>query len=529
MGSCLVSRRLVTSRRSLTTTADQWRQIIHERNPGINAFVHITPPAKVPSGHGPLAGTTVAVKDNIATVDSDTTCSSKMLDGFQPPFDATAVKLLREAGADIVGKTNCDEFGMGSLNAYSYHGPTVNPYQDSSDKLERRWPGGSSGGSAAAVAAGMCQVALGTDTGGSIRLPASYCGVVGLKPSYGLISRWGVVAYADSLDCVGVLASKVGDVRRTFGILSTYDLRDPTSATPEARSRSSKVVKKRLSRWDAERDATKPLRGLRVGIPQEYFPSELSPAVIKPVRNVIKSLQEQGASVVPISLPSTSYALSSYYVLASAEASSNLARYDGIQYGSHARPPPGSDVSKTSRNYAISRTKYFGPEVQKRILLGTYALTADAFDNYFLQAQRVRQLVKNDFNKIFSLPNFYFTDPLVASEQSRSPSSSSSSSAAPTQVDILIHPSAIRTAPKMQPTTATSEHKSEATDTDSYVQDVLTVPASLAGLPALSVPAPKRFLDREGDGWPIGVSVVGQWGSDELVMRVGEVVEQLGA
>ncbi|KAF5362481.1 hypothetical protein D9756_002206 [Leucocoprinus leucothites] len=514
MSSRLITQRLSNSRRCLNTAAtNQWRQTIAEKNPTINALVCSTPPPDAPLCHGPLAGVAVAVKDNIATYDSPTTCSSLMLDGFTSPFDATAVKLLREAGADIIGKANCDEFGMGSLNKYSHHGPTINPYEHPSGQTEKRYPGGSSGGSAAAVASGVCQVALGTDTGGSVRLPASYCGVSGLKPSYGLISRWGVISYADSLDCVGVLAKTVHDIRRTFEVIATYDARDPTSANTNARTRSSEAVEARLTRWTSDRKAGKPLHNIRVGIPQEFFPSELSSSIINPVRNVIRSLRDQGASIVPVSLPSTSFALSSYYVLASAEASSNLARYDGIQYGCHVRPPLGSDITKTSKNYALSRTKGFGPEVKRRILLGTYALTADAFDNYFLQAQRVRQHVRDDFNRIFSLPNFYFMDPVSQQQHQHSAD----------QVDILIHSSAIRTAP---PIDDVDENKDD--DLSSYVQDVLTVPASLAGIPALSVPVPKRFLDPQGDGWPIGVSVVGQWGSDELVMRVGKIVERLG-
>ncbi|KAJ3568283.1 hypothetical protein NP233_g5818 [Leucocoprinus birnbaumii] len=438
-----------------------------------------------------------------------------MLAEFTSPFDATAVRLLREAGADIIGKANCDEFGMGSLNKHSHHGPTINPFRPSSGQIEKRYPGGSSGGSAAAVAAGMCQVAIGTDTGGSVRLPASYCGISGLKPSYGLISRWGVVSYADSLDCVGVLAKEISDIRVTFGVLSTYDNRDPTSASPDMRSQSAEAIKSLLSKLEGNKDTKRPLDSLRIGVPQEFFPSELSPTIINPIRSVIRSLRAQGATIVPVSLPSTSYALSSYYVLASAEASSNLARYDGL----HVRPPPGSDITKTSRNYALSRTKGFGPEVKRRILLGTYALTADAFDNYFLQAQRVRQLIRNDFNRIFSLPNFYFTDPstiTVSQEQEKSRED---------QIDVLIHPSAIRTAPRIDDTA--DKNDGDESDLDSYVQDVLTVPASLAGIPALSVPVPERYLDPKGDGWPIGVSVVGQWGSDELVMRVGEAIERL--
>ncbi|XP_006461748.1 hypothetical protein AGABI2DRAFT_222615 [Agaricus bisporus var. bisporus H97] len=517
MGARLVSRRLAITTRSLNTAANQWRQAIADKNPSINALVYTTPASDAISSAGPLSGVTVAIKDNIATLGSPTTCSSVMLEGFTSPFEATAVKLLREAGADIIGKANCDEFGMGSLNKYSNHGITINPYQPPSGKFEKRYPGGSSGGSAAAVAAGMCQVALGTDTGGSIRLPASYCGITGLKPSYGLVSRWGVVSYADSFDCVGVLASTVPDIRRVFGTISAYDTRDPTSAIPEVRERSLEALNVRLSRWDSERGSEKPLQGLRVGIPQEFFPAELSPFVVKLVRRVLKSLKDQGATLIPVSLPSTSYALSSYYVLASAEASSNLARYDGIQYGCNVRPTPGSDFTKISRNYALSRSKGFGPEVRKRILLGTYALTADAFDNYFLQAQRIRQLVRNDFDHIFLMRNYYLTeDSSTKTEKPLGP-----------QVDVLIHPSAIRTAPPIEVEDEKSS-SGESSSLDSYVQDVLTVPASLAGIPALSVPVPsKLLLDVEGDGWPVGVSIVGQWGSDELVMKVGEAVQKI--
>ncbi|KAL9713419.1 Trimeric GatFAB AmidoTransferase(AdT) complex subunit [Leucoagaricus gongylophorus] len=367
-----------SSRKCLTTAANQWRKVISERNPIINAFVYCTPPsAPLEKSSGVLAGVAVAVKDNIMTYDSPTTCSSAMLNGFTSPFDATVVKLLREAGVDIVGKTNCDEFGMGSLNKYSYHGPTINPYEHPSGKVEKRYSGGSSGGSAAAVASGMCQVALGTDTGGSIRLPASYCGVFGLKPSYGLVSRWGVVSYADSLDCVGVLASNVCDIRRTFEVISIYDAKDPTSATSEVRAHASEELETRLSQWINDKKCRKLLQNIRIGIPQEFFPSELTSSIINPVRHVIRSLRDQGALIIPVSLPTTSYALSSYYVLASAEAGSNLARYDGIQYGCHVRPPSGSDITKISDNYALTRTKGFGDEVKRRILMGTYALVAE--------------------------------------------------------------------------------------------------------------------------------------------------------
>ncbi|KAJ3554845.1 hypothetical protein NM688_g2898 [Phlebia brevispora] len=333
---------------------------IESKNHDVNALVFT---ANVPEGaasvSGPLQDVSVAVKDNICTADMPTTCSSRMLKDFKSPFHATVVQLLREAGATLVGKANCDEFGMGSLNLYSVHGSVVNPYQPGSSTIpwsdrQRRSAGGSSGGSAAAVASGMCHVALGTDTGGSIRLPASYCGIPGFKPSYGIISRWGVVSYADSLDCVGVLGQKVEDIVQVFEILAKYDEKDPSAAKLETREKASAICQpfiQSLSLSDS-------LDGLRIGIPQRLYNSEVRPSV-------------------PVSLPSTPYALSAYYVIATAEASSNLARYDGIEYGLRVDPPPGADKTKTAHVYAHSRSAGFGPEVQRRILLGTYALTAE--------------------------------------------------------------------------------------------------------------------------------------------------------
>ncbi|KAF9525955.1 Glutamyl-tRNA amidotransferase subunit A, mitochondrial [Crepidotus variabilis] len=498
--------RRLSSRRAQAhySTQQALRQQLVEPNATVNAFVNLALSPKISQQTGRLAGLNIAVKDNIATKELPTTCSSAMLKDFVSPFDATCVQLLKSSGATVVGKTNCDEFGMGSLNIHSIHGPVVNPF----DTTDPRSAGGSSGGSAAAVAAGMCDAALGTDTGGSVRLPASYCGVVGFKPSYGLISRqavWGVVSYADSLDCVGVLGSDVAISLRVFEALCEYDPRDPTAAPPEIREDAFAHASTRLSSLGSE------MTGLRIGIPQEYFPKELSQEVIEPFRQVILQLKEQGAIIVPVSLPSTSYALSSYYVLASAEASSNLARYDGIQYGSYVRPSPSTDLSITANVYAQSRSQGFGAEVQKRMLLGTYALSADAFDNYFLQAQRVRQMIKNDFDRVFSMSN-YFSDAVP----------SDGSFTAARQVDVLLHPSAIRTAPSLS-----INEKVEA-DLSSYVQDVLTVPASLAGLPAVSVPLGKYESAVKGDTrWPIGVSVVGQWGTDRLVLKVGRLLESL--
>ncbi|KAF8159381.1 amidase signature domain-containing protein, partial [Crassisporium funariophilum] len=464
----------------------------------------------------PLSGLSVAVKDNIVTSKLPTTCSSAILQDFISPFDATVVKLLQNSGADIIGKTNCDEFGMGSLNIHSAHGPVKNPYNLSPERVsdEERSAGGSSGGSAAAVAAGMCDAALGTDTGGSVRLPASYCGVVGLKPSYGLVSRWGVVSYADSLDCVGVLASRVKMAKRVFDTIAVHDDLDPTAAPQEIRELASQGIQKQIT---SSRSMGSILQGLSVGIPQEYFPSELSLDITERVRQVITQLKAHGATIVPVSLPSTSYALSSYYVLASAEASSNMARYDGVQYGMFVKPVPGTNLTQTSDVYAQTRSAGFGIEVQKRILLGTYALSADAFDNYFLQAQRVRQLIKSDFNRAFRIPNYFSDSPIPVPN--------------PTGVDVLLHASAIRSAPLLAAKNSKFGSGSDInSDLGAYVQDVLTVPASLAGLPALSVPIGRR-MDANASGdtaeehWPIGISVVGQWGTDELVLAVGEAIE----
>ncbi|GJJ11191.1 hypothetical protein Clacol_005423 [Clathrus columnatus] len=442
-----------------------------------------------------------------------------------PGYDATVVNLLLENGAQILGKTNCDEFGMGSLSIHSFFKPVINPFTPANvppaKKSEPRSAGGSSGGSAAIATHKLCFAALATDTGGSTRLPAAYCGVAGLKPSYGLISRWGVIAFADSLDTVGIIASKVENIRRVYVILipvesdvvAQYDERDPTSVPVDIRNAAHDACE----HFPVLEDIND-LGKLRIGIPQEYFPAELGDTVLKPFRRVLQALEQRGASLIPVSLPSTKYALSAYYVLASAEASSNMARYDGVRYGMQYRPPYDADLSKTSDVYAHTRSFYFGKEVKKRILLGTYALTAEsvhnvsvmehipnqpifrAFDNYYLKAQELRKLIRQDFNNVFRIPNVL--------------QSSNTSKTTTTQgVDILLHPTTIRTAPLL------SEISDKGLDT--YVQDVLTVPASLAGIPAISIPS---IAD---DGWPVGTSIVGQWGSDEKVLKVAELMEKL--
>ncbi|KAI6116779.1 amidase signature domain-containing protein [Pisolithus croceorrhizus] len=480
-------------------------------NAGVNALTSVSSERK-PRRYGQLQGLSVAVKDNICTSSLPTTCSSAMLHQYQSPFDATVVRLLRDAGAHIVGKTNCDEFGMGSLNMNSVHGAVVNPFQAQTTsnvpptQTERRSAGGSSGGSAASVAAGICDAALGTDTGGSVRLPASYCGVVGLKPSYGIISRWGVVSFADSLDCVGILGKSVNTVKRVFDTVAVYDHRDPTAATPELREKTRPL---NASFFPATTSTHQPrsLEGLRVGVPLEYFPSELDPSLVNVLRAVLRRLGEAGATLTSVTVPATQYALSAYYVITSAEASSNLARFDSVRYGLRTATPPGATTSKSSDVFAYSRSAGLGKEVQKRILLGTYALTADAFDNYFLQAQRVRLHVRRDFDRVFRYPCALLAQP-------RPPRDG---------VDVLLHPSAIRTAPPLDRGEQGSHGGGKAVPgLSEYLQDIMTVPASLAGLPALSIPVGKG-----ADGWPVGVSVVGQWGCDDLVMRVGKAIEEL--
>lgn len=461
-----------------------------------NALVAELPSMASDSSEGPLAGWTAAIKANICVRGAPTSCSSAMLQHYESTFDAASVSILRDAGADLRYITNCDEFGMGSNNVHSFHGAVRNPATPASaeashsssgvawDMEQARSAGGSSGGSAAAVRAGVVRFALGSDTGGSIRLPAAYCGVVGLKPSYGMVSRWGLVSYADSLDTVGVLARTVEDAEQVYDVLAQHDSRDPTSAKTAARAQASSAVKDVLASLPSS-PSSQPLKGLRVGIPQEYFPVELRPRVLPPFRRAANAIEQLGAEVVSISLPSTSSALSAYYIISSAEASSNLARYDGVEYGMRKPPVPGHHP------YAATRTAGFGDEVRKRILLGTFALTADAFDNFFLQASRIRAAIQSDFARALRISN---------------PGSKDG-------VDVILHPSAVDTAP----TLASAMDRSES-GAEEYVQDILTVPASLAGLPALAIPAGVA----EDDGWPVGVTLVSQWGCDKLLLHVAK-------
>ncbi|TQB68207.1 Trimeric GatFAB AmidoTransferase(AdT) complex subunit [Monascus purpureus] len=398
-------------------------------------------------------GRLISVKDNICTHSLPTTCASGILDGFTSPFSATVIEQLEDAGAVVAGKTNLDEFGMGSHSINSRFGAVRNPRQDRGEYLSA---GGSSGGSAVAVAAGQCYAALGTDTGGSVRLPAAYTGTVGFKPSYGLISRWGVVA--------------------------------PPLAS---------------------RGASSPLR---IGIPIEYNITELAPSVRHAWLLSLEHLRKQGHTIHPVSLPVTRLALSAYYVLAPAEASSNLAKYDGVRYGNRYEDYD-SENQPDGYVYARTRGELFGPEVKRRILLGTFSLSADAIDNYFIQAQRVRRLVQHDFNAIFKAEH-----PLVARSEHKARKNPEQA-----DVDVIVCPTSPSPPPQLSSLMGPGSMSSPL---NAYVNDVFTVPASLAGLPAVSVPVYVTD-DTQKPKKPdlVGIQVVGQYGDDALVLKAAELLE----
>ncbi|KAM0720711.1 hypothetical protein Q7P37_004848 [Cladosporium fusiforme] len=485
---------LYRSRNALLLSARRFQHHVSARKQpsGLNAIIHHAEDKSVRASSGPLSGRSIAVKDNIATASQPSTAASKVLSGFTSPFDATVVKLLQNAGASISSKASLDEFGMGSHSQTSFDGPVLSSFSRQGEPLS---PGGSSGGSAVAVATGEAWAALGTDTGGSVRLPAAYCGIVGFKPSYGLLSRWGVIQYANSLDTVGVLARNVADTGKVFNALNAHDKNDPTSL--------SGAVRQRLASQD------KPKKGaLRIGVPSEYNIEELTAPVRAAWEQTLSRLQQAGHTLVSVSLPATRQALSAYYVLAPAEASSNLAKYDGVRYGHRTS---GSDAvpKENSPLYASTRGEGFGEEVRRRILLGAYALSSEAIDNYFIQAQKVRRLVQQDFDSVFAAHN-----PLLDAPEGK----------ADEGVDFLITP----TAPTLPPTLAELKRQ---TIVESYMLDVFTVPASLAGLPALSVPIPlpedaRRDLGEE-DVQSVGIQVIGQYGSDESVLDAGRIIEEL--
>ncbi len=406
----------------------------------------------------PLSGIPVVIKDNICVKDEETTCSSKILKGFKPPYDATVIKKLKDARAVLTGKANMDEFAFGSSCETSCYGPTRNPWD-----LERI-PGGSSGGSAASVASGQAVMALGSDTGGSIRQPAAMCGVVGLKPTYGRVSRYGLIAFASSLDQIGPLTKDVEDAALVLGVIAGYDEMDSTSV-------DTKVP-------DYKKSLVKDIKGLRIGIPKEYFIEGIEPEVLKAVKDAIRLLESMGAVVKDVSLPHTEYAVSTYYIIAPAEASSNLARFDGVQYGFRAKNP--KDLIDM---YIQTRSQGFGDEAKRRILLGTYVLSSGYYEAYYLKAQKVRTRIREDFSKVFG------------------------------SVDCIVTPTS--------PTTAFKIGEKTEDPLSMYLSDIFTIPANLAGVPAMSIPC--GFTKRD---LPIGLQILADAFKEEVIFNVAYAYEQ---
>ncbi|KAL8758026.1 MAG: hypothetical protein Q9199_001810 [Rusavskia elegans] len=440
-----------------------------------------------------IDGQLIAIKDNVCTTDQPTTCASETLQAFYSPFSATVVERLKAAGAMIAGKTNLDEFGMGSHGVNSVHGPVKS---SGTISASQRSVGGSSGGSALATSTRQCFAALGTDTGGSVRLPAAWTGTVGFKPSYGIGSRWGVVAYANSLDTVGVIARSVEAAKQVYDVIKGHDPRDPTTISSLTRSR----IRSQLSYRPRNKN-------LRIGIPREYLLKELHPSIHKQWSLALQFLRRKGHSVHLTSLPTTKAALAAYYVLAPAEASSNLAKYDGVRYGKKAP----NDRDKSNVLFSNTRGHNFGAEVRRRVLLGSYTLSSTAINNYFIRAQKVRRMVQDDFNKVFAMKH-----PLLQHHQGIPSSILTEENGEGTGVDIIITPTSLNLPPLLSALQSANENNDP---TKQFQEDVYTVPASLAGLPAISVPVPCK------DWQHIGLQVIGQYGDDEMVLDAARELE----
>ena len=437
---------------------------IHAWNADIQAFLKVTEGeaidrAKVAVPESPtslLDGIPFALKDNMATKGVETTCGSKILSGYIPPYSAAVTDKLEAAGGNLIGKLNMDEFAMGSSTENSGYFPTRNPWNF--DVV----PGGSSGGSAAAVAAGMVPYALGSDTGGSIRQPAAYCGVVGLKPTYGRVSRYGLVAYASSLDQIGPITNNVEDAAIVLQAIAGYDHRDSTSVNRAVPNYTQAL--------------TGDIRGLKIGLPAEFFDVSMDEGMRKVIDEAVNKLRELGASVHAVTLPHTAYALSAYYLIAPAEASSNLARYDGVRFGVRAQ---GAD--NLLDMYNKTRSEGFGKEVKRRILIGTYALSSGYYDAYYKRAQQVRTLIRRDFETAFE------------------------------QVDLILSPTA--------PTTAFKLGEKTSDPLTMYLSDIYTIPVNLAGLPAISVPC--GFIS----DLPVGLQLIGKMFDEATVLRTAHAYE----
>jgi len=435
----------------------------------LNCFITVTEAQALEAAHaadarlragdaGPLTGIPFAHKDIFCTKGVKTSCGSRMLDNFPAPYDATVTRRLQDAGAVMIGKTNMDEFAMGSSNETSYYGPVKNPWDLA------RVPGGSSGGSAAAVAARLVPAATGTDTGGSIRQPAALCGITGLKPTYGRVSRYGMIAFASSLDQGGTFTRSAGDAALLLAAMAGFDERDSTS------------VDRPVDDYPARLDA--PLTGLRIGLPQEYFGAGLDTGVGAAIEAALAEYAKLGATLVDISLPNTRLAVPAYYVVAPAECSSNLSRFDGVRFGYRVEDP--RDLTDL---YTRSRGEGFGAEVKRRILIGTYALSAGYYDAYYLKAQQVRRLIRDDFLRAFE------------------------------QVDVIMGPTT--------PSPAFRLGEKADDPVSMYLSDIYTIAANLAGLPALSIPA--GFVD----GLPVGLHVVGGYFTEAQLLNTGHRYQQV--
>lgn len=442
---------------------------IERLNAQLNAFITVTRDnalaraqeldGRIANGEmGALMGVPVAVKDNICTMGVRTTCGSRILGNFLPPYTATAVERLEAAGALIVGKTNCDEFAMGSSNENSAFGPVRNPWDNT------RVPGGSSGGSAAATAADLCVTAIGSDTGGSVREPASFCGVYGLKPTYGRISRYGLVAFGSSLDQIGPFGKTVKDVARMLGVMAGRDAQDATSSNIEVPDYLAAL--------------TGDIKGLRLGVPKEAFGAGLHAEVKSSVEQAIKNFEALGATTTEITLPHSEYAIADYYIIATAEASANLARYDGVRYGFRAEEPKNlQDMYRRTRDLG------FGPEVKRRIMLGTYVLSSGYYDAYYIKAQRVRTLLEQDFRKAFE------------------------------HCDLIVMPTA--------PTPAFKLGEKTADPLEMYLADIYTVTLNLAGVPGISIPCALS-----NDGLPIGCQLAAPHFAEAKLLAAADAYER---
>jgi aspartyl-tRNA(Asn)/glutamyl-tRNA(Gln) amidotransferase subunit A len=463
-----VREALLAKRISARELAAEFYVRISKRNAELNAFLTLSPERAFAQADRvdaaiakrenlpPLAGVPMAVKDVISTKGVRTTCASKILETYVPPYDATAVERLEGAGAVILGKTNCDEFAMGSSNENSAYGPVHNPVA-----LDRV-PGGSSGGSAAAVAAGLAVASLGTDTGGSIRQPGACCGIPGLMPTYGRVSRYGLIAFASSLDRIGPFATGITDAAAVMSVIAGRDENDSTSAPIPVPEYAAEIEK--------------PLQGLRIGVPEDYFGEGLDDEVRQKVECGIALLERLGCRRSPLQMPHTDYAIATYYIIATAEASSNLARYDGVRYG--LRVPGGTLLEM----YRKTREQGFGAEVKRRIVLGTYALSAGYYDAYYLRAQKVRSLIARDFAEAFQ------------------------------KVDAIVTPTA--------PTPAFRLGEKTADPLQMYLADIYTVTGSLAGVPGISVPCGKTKA-----GLPVGMQIFGRHFEEARVLQLARAFE----